>query len=127
QQRASCKYHSAGKWSNTCCSHPREGETVYAAARRRLAEEMKLDCELSHAFSFLYRADMGNKLIEHEYDHVFIGVTDALPEPNPKEVGDWKYISEEELFYELDHQPAKYTEWLKICLQKHNQQLFHRI
>src|SRR5918997_6672888 len=73
QKRAAGKYHSGGLWSNTCCGHPRPGEATAEAARRRLREEMNFDCELRAAFEFLYRAQFTNKLIEHEYDHVFVG------------------------------------------------------
>src|SRR4051812_34432219 len=73
QKRAPGKYHSAGLWSNTACGHPRPGEATAPAARRRLREEMGLDCELHEAFEFLYRAELGDALVEHEYDHVFVG------------------------------------------------------
>ncbi|HEX7957304.1 MAG TPA: isopentenyl-diphosphate Delta-isomerase, partial [Pyrinomonadaceae bacterium] len=73
QRRAAGKYHSGGLWSNTACGHPRPGEATRAAARRRLREEMGLDCELSAAFEFVYRAELGDSLVEHEYDHVFVG------------------------------------------------------
>jgi isopentenyl-diphosphate Delta-isomerase len=77
QQRAYGKYHSPGLWTNTCCSHPRKGETVEQAAHRRLMEEMGFDCELKKAFHFTYKADVGQGLTEHEFDHVLIAVTDT--------------------------------------------------
>src|SRR5919205_4313288 len=81
QKRAPTKYHSAGLWSNTACGHPRPGESTLAAARRRLREEMGFDCELREAFQFLYRAELDGELVEHEYDHVFVGVHDRDPAP----------------------------------------------
>lgn len=78
QQRASGKYHSANLWTNTCCSHPRPGESAYDAANRRLYEEMGLACELSEVFSFIYKAHLGNNLTEHEFDHVFVGTNDNI-------------------------------------------------
>ncbi len=86
QQRALEKYHSAGLWTNTCCSHPRNNETTIEAAQRRLQEEMGMTCRLREIFSFVYRAELENELIEHEFDHVFIGVTNDLPTINPEEV-----------------------------------------
>lgn len=118
QRRALNKYHSPGLWSNTCCSHPRKGESTLTACSRRLDEEMGLKCKLDFAFSFTYRAEFGNGLIEHEFDHVYFGMTDELPEINPDEVMDWKYISINELQQEILSHPENYTEWLKICLPK---------
>lgn len=124
QQRAAGKYHSAGLWTNTCCSHPRPGEEIRDAAKRRLYEEMGLTCGLKEAFSFVYRAVFQNDLIEHEYDHVFVGITDALPEPEPDEVAAWKYVSPAQLDEEMRLHPASFTEWFKICLRDHKTQLF---
>src|SRR5688572_11010720 len=79
QQRALQKYHSAGLWTNTCCSHPRPGEETISAAKRRLKEEMGLEIELESQFSFIYKTTFGNGLTEHEYDHVYFGFTDQPP------------------------------------------------
>src|SRR5690349_7536217 len=73
QQRAFSKYHSGGLWTNTCCSHPRLGESNANAAHRRLFEEMGIRSELGHAFHFTYKAALDKGLSEHEFDHVFIG------------------------------------------------------
>lgn len=80
QQRAR-QVPLVGLWSNTCCSHPRRGEDTEAAAHRRLVEEMGFDCRLERVYAFVYRAEFDNGLIEHEYDHVFIGRHDAVPRP----------------------------------------------
>lgn len=116
QQRAEGKYHSGGLWTNTCCSHPRFGENMQEAVRRRLLEEMGMQCETSFAFSFLYKADVGNNLVEHEYDHVYTGISDQLPVPRQSEAQNWKYMSMEKLQADLQHAPHRYTEWLKICM-----------
>jgi isopentenyl-diphosphate delta-isomerase len=123
QQRAFNKYHSAGLWSNTCCSHPKIGETIEVAAHRRLREEMGMECELRPLFSFLYKIDVGNGLIEHEYDHVLVGITDTVPNCNILEVAGWKYLSYERLKLELDVYPNQFTEWLKICIEKYSTEL----
>ena len=127
QQRADEKYHSAGLWTNTCCSHPRYGEETNDAVSRRLYEEMRMQSETQFAFSFLYKAAFENGLIEHEFDHVFMGISDEIPVPEKTEVKNWKYISIDELARNIDSEPTKYTAWLKACLpqvKKHYYQLF---
>ena len=86
QQRAADKYHSPLQWTNTCCSHQREGESNIEAGKRRLQEEMGFSCELSEVFSFIYKAPFDNGLTEHELDHVMIGKFNGVPEVNPEEV-----------------------------------------
>ncbi|MFL6208287.1 MAG: isopentenyl-diphosphate Delta-isomerase [Pyrinomonadaceae bacterium] len=117
QQRAATKYHSQGLWSNTCCGHPRPGEEITAAAHRRLREEMNIECELRAAFNFLYRAELAGQLIEHEYDHVFVGEYDRAPVPEPKEVADWKWLSMAELRQDLSRAPERYSYWLKAAIE----------
>jgi len=115
QRRASRKYHSAGLWSNTACSHPRPGETPHAAAKRRLREEMGVRCSPRYAFRFLYRAELDRGLIEHELDHVFVGTSDAGPEPDPSEVEEWRWIGVAQLREELAAGPHRFTAWLPIA------------
>lgn len=116
QKRNSKKYHSGGLWSNTCCSHPRPGEPVLRAAKRRLKEEMGMKTKLFSAFSFIYKASLDNNLIEHELDHVYYGFSNTIPQFNTDEVEAVKYLSPEALQLEIKHAPERYTEWLKICL-----------
>ena len=118
QQRAVDKYHSAGLWSNTCCSHPLPGETNNNAAGRRLMQEMGIDCKLKTAFSFIYKAELDNDLTEHEFDHVFFGNFDGVPKINTDEVQNYKYMSLTELELDLTIHPENYTEWLKLCIEK---------
>jgi isopentenyl-diphosphate delta-isomerase len=118
QQRSLAKYHSPGLWSNTCCSHPRKGEETVLACERRLQEEMGMNCELKFAFSFTYRAEFENGLIEHEFDHVYLGYSDELPQLNSAEVMASRYISIQDLEKEILGHPENYTEWLKICLPR---------
>ena len=118
QQRAFEKYHSGGLWTNTCCSHPRLGEKTIDAANRRLQEEMGMDCEITELFQFSYRHEFENGLIENEYDHVFLGVSDEIPIANPEEVAAFRYIDLDALLLELFEQPDSYTPWFKICLEQ---------
>ena len=118
QQRAKTKYHSAGLWTNTCCSHPRPGEANLEAANRRLSEEMGMHADLSYGFNFTYKATFGDGLTEHELDHVFFGYSNEAPVINTDEVESFRYLSLEELKLDIRKQPDLYTEWLKICLDE---------
>ncbi len=115
QRRAMQKYHSGGLWTNTCCSHPKPGEAVMDAAIRRLQEEMGIACNnLVRVFSFTYKADVGNGLVEHELDHVFIGSSEALPKTDYEEVMEYRYLSLSEVQQELEEKPASYTTWFHL-------------
>ena len=118
QQRAATKYHSAGLWTNACCSHPFPGEEVAEAAQRRLNEEMGMDVDLIPLFQFRYTAAFDNGLSENELDHVFYGISNAKPKPNPLEVQEWRYISIHSLKKEMAQRPDEFTEWFKICLDQ---------
>ena len=118
QQRALSKYHSPGLWTNTCCSHPRNGESVDKAAERRLHEEMGLRCEMHEVFTFIYKAPVGLGLIEHEYDHVFFGQCDQEPVINTDEVASWKYMSLNDIAADMKAHPELYTEWFKISFDE---------
>jgi isopentenyl-diphosphate Delta-isomerase len=118
QQRAAHKYHSAGLWSNTVCSHPRPGEGTGEAAHRRLVEEMGFDCPIVPAFEFTYRADLGSGMHEHEYDHVFVGRFDGTPVPDAAEVAAWRWTGLEELRAELGIRPQDFTFWFRIAFEE---------
>jgi isopentenyl-diphosphate delta-isomerase len=118
QKRADGKYHSPEKWTNTCCTHPVPGESPVKAARSRLVEEMGIVTQLTEAFAFLYRADVGNGLVENEFDHVFVGVFNQKPNPDPDEVSDWKWTPAKELRQELDINPDEYSPWLRQCFSE---------
>lgn len=117
-QRAADKYHSPGSWTNACCSHPAPGSTTEAAAHERLGYEMGMVCPLRHAFAFTYRAEVGKGLVEHEYDHVFIGTTDLEPRPDPREVQAWRWVDTASLREELDRTPEHFTPWFRIAWQR---------
>ena len=118
QQRALHKYHSAGLWTNTCCSHPRLGEGNAEAAHRRLVEEMGFDTDLKLHTAFIYKADFDNALTEHEYDHLFIGTYNGEPVINPDEVAAYKWVDLPSLKIAIQNNPHNYTVWFKIALEK---------
>lgn len=118
QQRALHKYHSPGLWTNTCCSHQRDGESNIEAGKRRLKEEMGFVTALNEVVSFVYKAPFDNGLTEHEYDHVLIGKFDGEPNINPEEVASWKWMDLEEVQKDLTLQPELYTAWFKIIFDR---------
>lgn len=124
QERAKTKYHSGGLWTNACCSHPRENESIEAAAHRRLKEEFGFDCPLKEIFSFTYKAELDKGLTEHEFDHVLIGTYDGpIEKPNPAEIDNWCYITVEHLIEELKDRPELFTVWFRIALNEVLQKL----
>lgn len=118
QKRSSFKYHSAGLWSNACCSHPRRGEAPVDAAKRRLYEEMGIRCELQKVYDFTYEIKLDGGLTEHEFDHVFAGICGDVPLPDPLEVSDWKYISVSKIKEEMQRDPDQFTEWFKLIFER---------
>ena len=125
QRRAAGKYHSGGLWTNTCCGHPRPGEALAHAVHRRLQEEMGFDCALREAFQFTYHAQLGNGLIEHEFDHVFVGLFEGQPQPDPYEVGACRWMAADELALDLAVQPDRYSYWLRQCFNTLRNYLAH--
>lgn len=119
QRRAAGKYHFGGLWTNACCSHPRRGQTILDAARQRLREELGFETELTETFSFTYRAtDPASGLTEHELDHVLIGRFDGLPEPNPDEVAEWKWVTPAKLLADLNLHSNAFTPWFKLVVER---------
>lgn len=116
QKRSQNKYHSAGLWTNTCCSHPLPGESLEVATRRRLREEMGIDMQPEYSHTFIYRAELDRGLIEHELDHVFTGTYDDAPQVNKEEVEDWKYVDLRWLREDILKHPASYTAWFKLIV-----------
>ena len=118
QRRADGKYHSPGVWSNTCCGHPRPGESTLDAARRRLREEMGVECELAHVATFEYRADVGQGLLEHEVDHVFRGRFSGAPEPDATEVSGFRWARLDDVRADCGRHPERYSAWLPLALER---------
>ncbi len=118
QQRALHKYHSPGLWTNTCCSHQRDGETSLEAGKRRLFEEMGFSTGLKETTSFIYKAPFDNGLTEHELDHILVGNFEGIPEINTEEVASWKWMDLEKVKKDIQNNPEIYTAWFKIIFDK---------
>jgi len=118
QQRAAGKYHSAGLWSNACCGHPRPGESVGAAAERRLHEEMGIRCALLPAGTVSYSLDVGGGLREDEFNHVFAGVFTGDPQPDPAEVCGWRWMAPGALRTVQHGDPGQLTPWFAVVFDQ---------
>ncbi|MCD8185257.1 MAG: isopentenyl-diphosphate Delta-isomerase [Rikenellaceae bacterium] len=123
QRRAWCKYHSPGLWANACCAHPLPEEFPHKAALRRLRQEMGIFAPLTAQGSFLYRADVGGGLTEHEYDHIFTGFSDELPVADAQEVMDYAYATVAELGQDIENHPQRYAPWFRIIFTTFNWQI----
>ena len=116
QKRALGKYHSGGLWTNTCCSHPRPGETISEAAIRRSREETGIVVKkLTELYRFFYYAPLDNGFTEFECDHVLVGKYDGIFQVNPQEVEELRWISCEGLEHAMLERPAVFTPWFLIC------------
>ena len=119
QKRAESKYHAGGLWTNTCCSHPLTENELVEEAKFRLNEEMGMEiAELKKGFSFTYKTEFNNGLIENEFDHVLYGFTDDLPKLNPDEAQDFRYLYFEDLHAEVEANPKAFTPWFLLCYQR---------
>ena len=117
QQRAAHKYHSPLLWTNTCCSHQRDGETNIEAGTRRLSEEMGFTTALKEVTTFIYKAPFDNGLTEHEFDHVMTGLYEMDPVINKEEVEAWKWMPVEAVKSDIESNPEIYTAWFKIIFK----------
>ncbi|MDD3144967.1 MAG: isopentenyl-diphosphate Delta-isomerase [Candidatus Gracilibacteria bacterium] len=124
QQRDLGKYHSGGLWTNTCCSHPRVGETLEHAIHRRLKEEMGFDTELTKKTELIYKAELDKGLTEHEYLHVYKGFYEDAPNLNPEEAMNWRWISPSDLKIDIEKNKQDYTQWFYIIIRDHFDKLF---
>lgn len=116
QKRHSDKYHSGGLWTNACCGHPRPGEETLAAARRRLKEEMGIACALSPLGTLVYRADVGDGLIEHELVHLFGGKHSGTVHPDVSEAEAYAWRPLEDILQEARSAPQRFTAWFRCYL-----------
>ncbi len=127
QLRSKRKYHAGGLWTNTVCSHPRPGESVEKAVRRRLEEEMGFTTAVDRVGALIYRAPVGNGLTEYEYDHVFVGFYNDEPVPNPEEADGWKWVEWEGLLRDVKKNPHAYTPWFRIILESMGDEIYRYV
>tara|TARA_B100001057_G_scaffold105263_1_gene102812 strand:+ start:360 stop:893 length:534 start_codon:yes stop_codon:yes gene_type:complete len=120
QKRSDLKYHSAGLWSNTCCSHPYNDKPLVQYANDRLVQEMGIQANLKEFFSFIYRTEFSNGLIEFEYDHVFFGKYNSDPIPNNDEASSFKWMNFKQLQLKIEENPTKFTFWLKKIVKDYS-------
>jgi len=118
QQRSPGKRLWPGYWSNSCCSHPRQGEDLREATQRRLQQELGLRCALRYLYKFEYQADYGQLGAEHELCSIYMGRTSAPVRANRNEVAAWRYVSPAELDREMAEYPERFTPWLKLEWQR---------
>lgn len=116
QQRAKSKYHCPGLWSNSCCSHPRDGREVSEEARERLSAELGFSTKLEHIGTCTYKEPMSNGLTEWELDHLFVGRYSENIALNPAEVESVRWSSLGALQKDLAEHPAAFTPWLPHIL-----------
>jgi len=127
QQRAAGKPLWPLYWSNSCCSHPRRGETMDQALHRRLREELGLEASLKFVYKFIYQADFGDRGAEHELCHVYIGTSGREVRVHPAEIADWRWVPLEEVTRELEDAASGYTPWFKMEWQALMNQWRNRI
>ena len=113
QQRALAKRLWGGYWSNSCCSHPRQGESLEIATSRRLRDELNFDTQLEHVYSFCYEARFGDAGSENELCHVFLGRVGSEMRPNESEIAAVRFVSPAALDEEFSSHPDRFTPWFK--------------
>jgi isopentenyl-diphosphate delta-isomerase len=123
QQRAAGKYHSAGKWANSCCGHPRPGEATDVAAARRLEEEVGLCVPLTFGFKSRYVAYLDNDMIENEIPYLYFGRTADRPQLNPDEVQAVRWVTLGALARDVSASPDSYAAWLCHYFKAHQAEL----
>jgi isopentenyl-diphosphate delta-isomerase len=123
QKRNINKYHSPGLWTNTCCSHQKDGESNISAGKRRLLEEMGFCVELNEIGSFIYNVGVDNGLIEHELDYILVGKYNGNVKINSDEVDNWKWMSLDNIKDDIRTRSKNYTEWFKIIMDNYYTQL----
>ncbi len=111
QQRGNQKRLWPGFWSNSCCSHPRRGETMPVATLRRLSDELNISAQLEYIYQFCYQARFSEAGSENELCHVFLGRLDGAVRPNDSEIESIRFITATNLDKELALHPERFTPW----------------
>ena len=122
QQRADSKRLWPGYWSNSCCSHPRRGESVVVATARRLHDELNIESDLEYVYKFSYQAQFDDIGSEHELCHVYVGKVQGVLQPNENEIQALRLVSADELELELNTAPDQFTPWFRMEWQTLNEQ-----
>lgn len=127
QQRSASKRLWPGFWSNTCCSHPRRGESMQIATDRRLLDELNVEATLEFVYKFDYQAQFDASGSENELCHVFLGTADSRVRPNEREIAAIRYASGADLLVEFEASPQKFTPWFRmewlVLLGEHREML----
>jgi isopentenyl-diphosphate delta-isomerase len=123
QRRSRQKYHSGGLLANSCCGHPRPGETTLVAARRRLTEELGIAAPLAFGFHSRYRADLDGGMQENEFVYIYFGPLTAQADPDPAEVSEVEFASPDEIARRIARQPDGFVYWLRHYFENHGQQI----
>lgn len=114
QQRSESKRLWPGYWSNTCCSHPRKGESMTVATRRRLRDELNIETPLEFVYKFSYQAEFGNTGSENELCHVYLGRSNDAVAPNEHEISAVRFVAADSLLREFDTKPEQFTPWFRM-------------
>lgn len=114
QQRSDSKPLWPLYWSNTCCSHPRLGETMDIAVSRRLQQELGFECDLHYLYKFMYQAQFGEIGAEREFCWVYFGYYDGKVDPNVSEIANWRFIDIKSLNEELASDEDRFTPWFQL-------------
>jgi len=114
QQRSPSKMLWPSYWSNTCCLHPRRGESMEEAVSRRLVQELGFQCPLEFLYKFKYQAQFGAIGAEHEYCWVYHGRYDGAVDVNVNEIAAWRFIGVDDLERQLAAAPDTFTPWFKM-------------
>ena len=120
QQRAPSKRLWGGFWSNSCCSHPRRGESLAVATSRRLLDELNFEAELEYVYHFCYAAQFGDAGSENELCHVFLGRASSEIRPNDSEIAGVRFLTATALAEEFERHPDRFTPWFKQEWQELN-------
>jgi isopentenyl-diphosphate delta-isomerase len=114
QQRSASKRLWPGFWSNSCCSHPRRGESMPVATSRRLRDELNIDTQLEFVYKFSYQAKFGDLGAERELCHVYLGRIDAPVTANEHEIEALRYVTADTLAQEFEFAPEQFTPWFRM-------------
>lgn len=121
QRRADSKYHCAGLWANTCCTHPHWGENLAQSAARRMKEELGFAVPLTERRTVEYSADVGQGLHEHELVTMYVGQADEallVQNLNPDEVSETRWANATQLRAEMAENAAAFAPWFRIYLER---------